>query len=118
MIESGSFVIMHLQNPREKFWGMLVDLNAAGATLCGLDLNSFEDWTRMIIGNGRNIGLTAMFLPMWRVERISLDQTVDDLLSLQAQFELRVGMSIRQYLEGQIPLSVREPDSAVEDEEL
>jgi hypothetical protein len=103
MIESGSFVIMHLQNPREKFWGMLVDLNAAGATLCGLDLNSFEDWTRMVASNGRNIGMTAMFLPMWRIERISLDQTVDDLLSLQAQFEVRVGIPVRQYLEGTLP---------------
>ena len=103
MIESGSFVVMHLQNPREKFWGMLVDLNAAGVTLVGLDLNSFEDWTRMVASNGRNIGMTAMFLPMWRIERISLDQTVDDLLSLQAQFEVRVGIPVRQYLEGNIP---------------
>ena len=103
MIGSGSFVIMHLQSPREKFWGMLVDLNAAGATLYGLELNSFEDWTRMVASNGRNIGMTAMFMPMWRIERISLDQTIDDLLSLQAQFELRVGIPVRQYLEGQLP---------------
>lgn len=101
MIQSGSFVIMHLQNPKEKFWGMLVELGAAGATLYGLDLNSFEDWTRMIVANGRNIGMTAMFLPMWRIERISLDQTVDDLLSLQAQFELRVGIPVQQYLDGE-----------------
>jgi hypothetical protein len=103
MIHAGSFVIMHLQSPKEKFWGMLVDLTAAGATLYGLDLNSFEDWTRMVASNGRNIGMTAMFMPMWRVERISLDQTVDDLLSLQAQFELRVGIPVREYLEGQLP---------------
>src|SRR5262245_38081906 len=111
MIESGSFVIMHLQNPREKFWGMLVDLNAAGATLCGLDLNSFEDWTRMVASNGRNIGMTAMFLPMWRIERISLDQTIDDLLSLQAQFEVRVGIPVRQYLEGNMPNAAADTDA-------
>ena len=102
MIQSGSFIIINLQSPKEKFWGMLIELNQAGVTMLGLDLNTFEDWTRMIVGNGRNIGMTAMFLPMWRVERISLDQTVDDLLSLQAQFELRVGMPVRQYLEGLI----------------
>ena len=111
MIESGSFVIIHLQNPREKFWGMLVDLNAAGATLCGLDLNSFEDWMRMVASNGRNIGMTAMFLPMWRIERISLDQTVDDLLSLQAQFEVRVGVPVRQYLEGNLPNAEADADA-------
>jgi hypothetical protein len=110
MIERGAFVIIHLQSPKEKFWGLLADINAAGATILGIDLNSFEDWTRMIIGNGRNIGLTAMFHPMWRVERISLDQTVDDLLSLQAQFEMRVGMPVRQYLEGQFP-ELTEPDT-------
>ena len=111
MIESGSFVIIHLQNPREKFWGMLVDLNAAGATLVGLDLNSFEDWMRMVASNGRNIGMTAMFLPMWRIERISLDQTVDDLLSLQAQFEVRVGVPVRQYLEGNLPNAEADADA-------
>jgi hypothetical protein len=99
MIRSGSFVIIALQNPKEKFWGMLLELRDAGITLLGLDLNSFEDWVRMIVSNGRNIGMTEMFLPMWRIERVSLDQTVDDLLSLEAQFELRVGMSPRQYLE-------------------
>jgi hypothetical protein len=111
MIHPGSFVIVNLQNPKEKFWGMLVELGAHGIQMLGLDLNSFEDWTRMIVANGRNIGMTMMFLPMWRVERISLDQTVDDLLSLEAQFELRVGMSIRQYLESQLPPSVQEHDS-------
>lgn len=108
MINSGSFVIMHLQNPREKFWGMLVELNAAGVTLYGLDLNSFEDWTRMVASNGRNIGMTAMFLPMWRIERVSLDQTIDDILSLQAQFEIRVGVPVRHYLEGVMPVTETE----------
>ena len=112
MIGPGSFVIVNLQNPKEKFWGMLIEKNVAGLTLLGLDLNSFEDWTRMIVANGRNIGLTAMFLPMWRVERVSLDQTVDDLLSLEAQFELRVGMPIRQYLEAQFP-----PQTSLETDE-
>lgn len=111
MIGPGSFVIVNLQSPKEKLWGMLVELGAHGATVLGIDLNSFEDWTRMIVANGRNIGMTMMFLPMWRVEHISLDQTVDDLLSLEAQFEVRVGMSIRQYLESQLPPSVHDADA-------
>jgi hypothetical protein len=116
MIGPGSFVIVNLHSPKEKFWGLLVEMRSAGVTLLGLDLNSFEDWTRMLVANGRNIGMTAMFLPMWRVERVSLDQTVDDLLSLQAQFELRVGMPIRQYLEGQLPPAFPDRDEAAEDE--
>lgn len=100
MIDPGDFVIIHLQNPKEKFWGLLTRLDQAGATIYGIDLNSFEDWTRMVASRGRNIGLTAMFVPMWRIERLSLDQTIDDLLSLQAQFELRVGMPVKEYLQG------------------
>ena len=98
MIGSGSFVIIHLQNPKEKFWGRLAELNQAGAFIVGIDLNSFEDWTRMIVANERNIGLTAMFVPMWRIERISLDQTVDDLLSLHEQFEARTGTPVQEYI--------------------
>jgi hypothetical protein len=108
MIDPGDFVLLHLQNPKEKFWGMLVRLDASGVTFYGIDLHSFEDWMRMVAANGRNIGLTAMFVPMWRVERISLDQTIDDLLSLQAQFELRVGMPVKQYLSTLIPDSAQE----------
>lgn len=99
MIGSGSYVVITLQNPKEKFWGLLADLNPAGATIVGIDLNSFEDWTRMIVANERNIGLTAMFVPMWRIERISLDQTVDDLLALHEQFEVRTGTPVHEYIE-------------------
>ena len=98
MIGSGSYVVIHLQNPKEKFWGLLAELNQAGATSLGIDLNSFEDWTRMIVANERNIGLTAMFVPMWRIERVSLDQTVDDLLALHEQFEARTGTPVHEYI--------------------
>ena len=114
MIQPGSFVITHLQNPKEKFWGLLVDLTASGVTVYGLDLNSFEDWTRMILSNGRNIGLTAMFIPMWRIERVTLDQTIDDLLSLQAQFEVRVGIPLKDYLDAQLAPSDEEAEAGTE----
>ena len=89
-------------------------LNASGVTVYGLDLNSFEDWTRMIVSNGRNIGLTAMFIPMWRIERITLDQTIDDLLSLQAQFELRVGVPVQHYIDAQFTPGSEDADSGSE----
>ena len=114
MIQPGSFVITHLQNPKEKFWGLLVDLTASGVTVYGLDLNSFEDWTRMILSNGRNIGLTAMFIPMWRIERVTLDQTIDDLLSLQAQFEVRVGIPLKDYLDAQLAPTDEEAEAGTE----
>ncbi len=94
----GTAVIVYLHGPREKLWGVLIDLNQAGVYLRGIDLNTFDDWTQMIVRGERNIGLTHMFLPMWRVERVTLDETVDDIPSMADKFYSRVGISISEYL--------------------
>jgi hypothetical protein len=97
-ITFGMPVIIYLHSPREKLWGVLIDLNQAGVFLRGIDLNTFDDWTQMIVRGERNIGLTHMFLPMWRVERVTLDETVDDIPSMADKFYSRVGISISEYL--------------------
>jgi len=43
-IDSGSLVIVHCTNPREKMWGVLLKLDAVGAVIRGMDLNTVEDW--------------------------------------------------------------------------
>ena len=48
-IDSGAAVILVLHSPREKCWGVLDELNAAGVFLRGLDLNSFDDWLRAVL---------------------------------------------------------------------
>jgi hypothetical protein len=95
----GSPVMVYLHSPREKIWGVLRELNAAGALVRGIDLNTFDDWTQTIVRGERNIGLTHVFFPMWRIERISLDETVDDIPSMADQFLHRVGLSIDEYLD-------------------
>ena len=45
-IEAGSMVIAHLANPKEKVWGLLVQLDSVGLVVRGLDLNSVDDWLR------------------------------------------------------------------------
>jgi hypothetical protein len=97
MIGRGSPVVAYLHSPREKVWGILLDLNASGAFLRGIDLNTFDDWTRMIVRGERNIGLSHVFLPMWRVERIALDEAIDDIPSLADRFHSRVGLTIQEY---------------------
>jgi hypothetical protein len=97
-ITPGSPVVVNLHSPREKLWGLLNELNAAGVFLRGIDLNTFDDWTRMIVRGERNIGLNHVFLPMWRVERVSLDETLDDIPSLADRFQSRVGISVNEYL--------------------
>jgi len=96
---SGSPVMVYLHSPREKVWGILQELNAAGAFVRGIDLNTFDDWIQSIVRGERNIGLTRVFFPMWRIERIALDETVDDIPSMADQFLSRVGLSIDEYLD-------------------
>jgi hypothetical protein len=94
----GSPTVVYLHSPREKVWGILLSLNAAGVFVRGIDLNTFDDWTQMIVRGERNIGLTHVFLPMWRVERVVLDEAVDDIPSLADRFYSRVGITIHEYL--------------------
>src|SRR5215475_10414385 len=98
-IGPGSPVIVNLHSPREKVWGVLRELNAAGVFVRGIDLNTFDDWVQMIVRGERNMGLTHVFLPMWRVERVALDETVDEIPSLAAQFYSRVGLTVNEYLD-------------------
>jgi hypothetical protein len=91
-------VIVYLHSPREKLWGVLNELSVAGVFMRGMDLNTFDDWTQMIVRGERNIGLTHVFLPMWRVERVALDEAVDDIPSLADTFYSRVGITVAEYL--------------------
>jgi len=98
-IVPGAPVIIYLHGPREKIWGVLRELSTAGVFVRGIDLNTFDDWVQMIVRGERNMGLTHVFLPMWRVERVALDESVDDIPSLEARFFTRVGLTVNEYLD-------------------
>lgn len=98
-IEPGAPVIVNLHSPREKIWGLLRELNTAGVFVRGIDLNTFDSWVQMIVRGERNMGLTHVFLPMWRVERMSLDESLDEIPSLADQFYSRVGLTVNEYLD-------------------
>ena len=83
-----------MHSPREKCWGVLGEINAAGIFFRGIDLNAFDDWIGAITHDEPFIGLTDMFLPMWRIERITRDESAGGVPSLAEQFELRTGKSI------------------------
>lgn len=96
-IEAGMAVLIVLHSPREKCWGVLDEINAAGIFLRGLDLNGFDDWTRAVMHGESFIGLTDMFLPMWRVERLTKDESSGEIPSLTEQFEQRTGRRISEF---------------------
>ena len=96
----GAPVVVYLHSPKERLWGLLLESPTAGVYVRGIDLNTFEDWVRMIVRGEHNIGLTHMFLPMWRVERVALDETIDEIPSLADRFYSTVGLTIHEYLGG------------------
>ena len=97
-ITPGAPIIVYLHTPREKIWGILGELNTVGVYLLGIDLNTFDDWTGMILRGERNIGLTRQFFPIWRIEKVALDEPLDDIPSLADKFYSRTGITIEEYL--------------------
>ena len=95
-ISTGEPIIVVLHSPREKCWGLLDEINTAGVFLRGLDLNSFDDWVRSLVHDEPYIGLSDIFFPTWRIERISRDETAGAIPSLCEQVEKRTGRSIEQ----------------------
>lgn len=98
-IESGAIVIVSLGEPREKFWGILDEINAAGVSLRGIDLNSFDELLRMLAKNETGIYPATVFFPLRRIERILLDEDSGYLPALHAQFAQRTGHSYAKWLQ-------------------
>jgi len=92
-----SIVVVTLHSPREKIWGELLDLNAAGVTLRGLDLNAFDDWLNQV-GSQDEIGLATVFYPLYRIERVAADEPVGNIPSLATTFYRKAGLTLSEYL--------------------
>lgn len=98
-IRPGSPVLVHLVNPTEKFWGILQELGVAGLMLRGINLSSFDDWMAQAAHRGdQSLGLSTMFVPLFRVERIFLDEAVGEVESYRQRFHRRVGLPVERYL--------------------
>ncbi len=98
MIPRGSIVIVHLINPTEKFWGVLESLEVVGVTLRGINVSSFDDWMSLAARGERALGLATMFVPLFRIERIFLDEAVGEVESYRQRFARRVGVPVERYL--------------------
>ena len=97
--EVSSLVILNLVNPKEKFFGILTSLTAAGVTMRGINLDSFDDWVRQIAHEDEpDLDLITMFVPLFRVERIFLDEASGQIKSYAQRFEDTVGCSLHEHL--------------------
>jgi hypothetical protein len=109
MIRPGAIVLVHLVQPTEKLWGVLQDLGVAGVMLRAINLSSFDDWMGQAARReDQTLGLVTMFVPLFRVERIFLDEPVGAVESYRERFGRRVGVSVEQYL----GIEDREPEPA------
>jgi hypothetical protein len=98
--EPGALVIVYLHTPREKIWGVLQEMSAAGVSLRGIDVASFDDWLRGLAPGGEEgIVPSLVFYPLLRVEKILLDDP-DDPLGLDGQCRARTKRGGRELLEG------------------
>jgi len=99
LLQPNSIILLSLHSPKEKIWGQLVSLHAAGVTVRGIDLNSFDDFIRQVLDpDGERVGLSTLFFPMQRVERIALDEPTGSIPSMAERFEQKVGRSLADYL--------------------
>jgi len=93
-IQPEDVVIVVLHSPREKLLGVLNEIGPAGITIRSIDLGYFDDWCRSIVADEVHLNMSDNFFPMWRVERISRDESTDDMPSMSDQFETRTGRRI------------------------
>ena len=92
----GSVVMVTLNNPREKYFGAILAVTPAGVALRGMDLNSLEDFMRLV-REGEEVYPNAVFFPMHRIERLEMDARNADIPSLQERFETKTGKSFRDF---------------------
>lgn len=96
-ITVGETAILILHSPREKVWGVLEEINAAGVFVRGIDLAAYEDYISSILRHEPFIGLCDQFFPLWRVERILKDEPSGEIPSLIEQFEARTKRRISEF---------------------
>jgi len=95
--EPGDHVTITLREPREKLLGILSEISHAGVSVRAIDLSYFDDWVQSIIADEPHLPMNDYFLPMWRVERMSRDESSDQIDSMSDQFEKRTGRRLADY---------------------
>jgi hypothetical protein len=93
---AGSIVLVTLNTPREKYFGVVLAISAAGVALRGVDLNSFEDFMRQVRA-GDDVMPNSVFFPMHRVERLEIDTRNAEIPSMQERFEQKTSKPFLSY---------------------
>jgi hypothetical protein len=95
-MNSGQLVLVTLHNPREKFWGILLALDPAGVRVCGVDMQSLDDFTQLV-KSGEPASASMVFFPMHRVQRVEEDRRTGELPSVAEQFRTNTGVDVHKF---------------------
>ena len=91
----GALVLVTLQSPREKFFGMVISLCSFGLVFSGITLESIDDFIAQL-REGEPVRPATLFFPMHRIERLELDQRSGDVPSISERFVSKSGISARR----------------------
>lgn len=94
-------VVVSLGTPREKFWGAVLSLTPAGLSICGIDLQSFDDSVAMLKA-GEAFTPSTVFFPMHRIERMELDAAAGTIPSVTERFSAQTGRNPVKLFTGQL----------------
>ena len=81
-MQEGSFVHVHLIEPTEQFWGKLIKLTEAGVILRGIDVRQIEVFKYQFNKDERMVFPQTIFFPMRRIQKVDLDEPMDELPSV------------------------------------
>ena len=95
-MEAGTFVLVHLHSPKEKYWGVLRALSPAGVTVRGIDVALFDDWARQYLARAEpELGVATLFFPLHRVEKMFEDARIGTVAAYHERFFEMVGRDVR-----------------------
>ena len=95
----GQLVVLVAVNPRERVWGRLVGLEAAGVAVRGMELGSWEENLATIRqGAPEQVSLGTRFVPMHRVESLYLDEAIAGAPSMGELFKKGTGLEPLDFL--------------------
>jgi hypothetical protein len=102
--QRGAVVLVTLREPREKFWGAVLEITTAGVGISGINLTGFDDFIRQL-RDGEQVSANVVFFPMQRVERMELDRSNGEIPSLRHRFLAQSGRPAESVLlrEGDAP---------------
>lgn len=101
-MNSGQLVLITLNNPKEKFWGVMLSLNPAGVSVRGVDLESLDDFMQLV-KSGEAASPSMVFFPMHRVQRVEEDDANGGLPSLAEQFRAKTGIDVLRLFAEPLP---------------